>query len=236
MSNSFFKFKQFTIHQHDCAMKVTTDACLQGAWTPIIPEVKRVLDAGTGTGLLSLMIRQRAVDAKIDALEIDEEAYKLAWQNINATTFAGSIQVIHGDVRTLLETLTYDLIICNPPFFDKSLLGPNNKRNAVRHTLTFSYTDICNMICKHLSFNGYASVLLPYQELGTWNELLKDSRLYLNRILLIRPRAGKEINRFIALCSKQESGLQEEELVIYNADNSYTQNAINLLKPYYLNL
>ena len=236
MSNSFFKFKQFTIHQQDCAMKVSTDACIQGAWTPVLPGMKKVLDAGTGTGLLSLMLMQRAHDAMIDAIEIDEDAYKLAKLNVNLTPWADQIRVIQGDLRSALNNETYDLVICNPPFFNNSLLGPNNKRNAVRHTLTFSYSDICTMLCKHLNACGYASVLLPYPELPAWQKLLQESGLFLNRILFIKPKEAKARNRFIAICSKQESALQEEELVIYNTDNSYTQKALYLLKPYYLNL
>src|SRR5262245_25570320 len=123
MSNTFFQFKQFRIEQDKCAMKVSTDACIQGAWTPIEENVRNVLDIGTGTGLLSLMLAQRKPGIRIEAIEIEEQAYKQAAENVAYSPWAEQIHVIPGDVRNDSLNRKFDLIVCNPPFFQNSLLG-----------------------------------------------------------------------------------------------------------------
>ncbi|MGN6568280.1 MAG: tRNA1(Val) (adenine(37)-N6)-methyltransferase, partial [Flavipsychrobacter sp.] len=142
MSNQYFQFKQFRIEQDKCAMKVSTDACIQGAWTPIHDHVRHVLDIGTGTGLLSLMLAQRDPRMHIDAVELDEQAATQAKENIVSSPFSERIDIIHGDAKEYQANQQYDLIICNPPFFQNSLLGDNSKRNTARHTLSFSYEDL----------------------------------------------------------------------------------------------
>src|SRR5205085_2984467 len=122
-SNSYFQFKQFRVQQEATAMKVSTDACIQGAWTPIEPFVKNVLDIGTGTGLLSLMVAQRNNHILIDAIELDENAAQQATENIHASPWGDRINIVNGDIRNYTFNRQYDLIICNPPFFQNSLLG-----------------------------------------------------------------------------------------------------------------
>ncbi|HEX5652644.1 MAG TPA: methyltransferase, partial [Chitinophagaceae bacterium] len=130
MANSWFRFKQFTIHQDRCAMKVTTDACLFGAWvteqilnadklTPIT-EARKILDIGTGSGLLALMLAQQTAHS-IDALEIDQQAFEQARENIQASSWPDSIAMIHADARTFQPEFHYDIIISNPPFYEKEL-------------------------------------------------------------------------------------------------------------------
>eukprot|EP01136_Pigoraptor_vietnamica_P012822 Opistho-1_new@53158 len=117
MSNHYFQFKQFTIHQDKCAMKVSTDACIQGAWTPIANDVVHVLDIGTGTGLLSLMLAQRNSNIHIDAIELDADAARQAQENISASPWADRVDVMQGDVTAYQFAKQYDMVICNPPFF-----------------------------------------------------------------------------------------------------------------------
>src|SRR4051812_8170670 len=117
MSNSYFQFKRFRIDQGSCAMKVTTDACIQGAWCPISPDVKAVLDIGAGTGLLSLMLAQRNDDICIDAIEYDKDAAIQAAGNVLASGWRDRISILYADVRDHRFARRYDLIISNPPFF-----------------------------------------------------------------------------------------------------------------------
>ena len=126
MSNSYFQFKQFIIHQDRCAMKVTTDACLFGAWVAEEDKsekiiTKNVLDIGTGTGLLSLMYAQKNSLANIDAIEIDEDAYIQAKENVAASPFAERINIIHDDIKRFTFSKKYDCIISNPPFYEKEI-------------------------------------------------------------------------------------------------------------------
>ncbi len=236
MSNSYFQFKEFKVQQEASAMKVSTDACILGAWTPVLPHVKCVLDAGTGTGLLSLMLCQKRNDLEIDAVEIDEMACAEAQQNVNQSPWAKQIKLHLNDLRQFELNRQYDLIICNPPFFNNSLLGLQESRNTARHTLNFNYEDLCKLLLRALSNKGYGSILLPVTERKYWEEQLKKYGLFINRLLYIKPNSIKIPNRIISICSKNELPIIEEELVIYNEPGKYTAEAIKLLKPYYLNL
>ena len=236
MSNHYFQFKQFTVHQDKCAMKVSTDACIQGAWTVVADNVKHVLDIGAGTGLLSLMLAQKKSSINIDAIELDADAAQQAKENIDASQWSNRISVIQADVRSYPFSSTYDLIICNPPFFNNSLLGDNADRNNVRHTLSLSYTDLFNALQQLLSADGYASILLPAAEHEIWASIVKGNGWYFEKELHIVPRKGMSHNRVVSVCTPGRVNLQQETLYIYNGDNSYTQQFIDLMQPYYLKL
>ncbi|MCD6064545.1 MAG: methyltransferase small [Flavipsychrobacter sp.] len=235
MSNNYFQFKQFLIRQDKTAMRVSTDACIQGAWTPIGSGVKQVLDIGTGTGLLSLMLAQRNADILIDAIELDAHAAGEALDNVAASPFSERINVTEDDVRDLVLNKQYDLIVCNPPFFRDSLLGPQANRNTARHALSFSYADMFETLQKYLSPEGYASILLPPVEHEKWEEMLQVNGWNVFHRLHVRPRSNNEVNRVVGLCSNGGKGNEVEELVIYE-DKNYTPQFSALLQPFYLKL
>jgi tRNA1Val (adenine37-N6)-methyltransferase len=235
MSNDYFQFKQFLVKQGGAAMKVSTDACIQGAWTPIKPGVKTVLDIGTGTGLLSLMLAQRSNDIDIEAIEIDKNAAEQAAENIDASPWSDRISIIHGDVKTVMPGKRYDLIICNPPFFQNSLLGDTEERNIARHTLSLSYRDLLEVVKQHLEPSGYASVLLPVSENEIWESMLAAEGMKVFRRLLVKPRKDMQPNRVISLCSYKAEMQQPSELVIYD-ESGYTPEFRELLAPFYLKL
>lgn len=235
MSNNYFQFKQFLVKQEKAAMRVSTDACIQGAWTPIESSVKNVLDIGTGTGLLSLMLAQRDDNIAIDAIELDEHAADEANENVTASPFRERINIVQGDIRELSFDKLYDLIICNPPFFRDSLLGPTANRNTARHALSFSYADMFGVLEKFLAPRGYASILLPPVEQEHWEKLLQAHGWNIFHRLHVRPRSGIEVNRVVGLCSPDRRGSNVDELVIYD-DKNYTQQFSALLQPYYLKL
>jgi len=217
-------------------MKVSTDACLQGAWTPIGANVKQVLDAGAGTGLLSLMLAQRNHDIEIDAIELDDNAANQAKENILNSPWAERINVINADIRNYNFKRKYDFILCNPPFFQNSLLGDNVERNNARHTLTLNYTDIIMLMENVLADDGYASVLLPYTELERWQDLLNDKGWPITKQLIVQPRAELKANRVVTICSRKQEGFIDERLTIYTQENKYSGDAVKLLAPFYLNL
>jgi tRNA1Val (adenine37-N6)-methyltransferase len=237
MANQYFQFKQFTIQQDRCAMKVSTDACIQGAWTPIANNVKDILDIGTGTGLLSLMLAQRVSEINIDAIELDIDAAKQAKENVAAAPWNNRIQVWQGDVTTHPFTKQYDTVICNPPFFNNSLLGDTDSRNIARHTLSLSYTDLLTVLNKVLKPEGYASILLPVAEHAEWEMLLVKNNWHIYHRLIIQPKESSVPNRVMSLCSRNKAEETiEENLVIYAGQNEYTPEATELLKPFYLKL
>ncbi len=216
-------------------MKVSTDACLQGAWTPIANNVKSVLDIGAGTGLLSLMLAQRSDRIQVDAIEIDSDASRQAQDNAAATPWSNRVRVLNADVTKHNYSEQYDLAICNPPFFNNSLLGDNDQRNLARHTVSLSYTNLWNVLNQVLKPDGYASIMLPVVEHSEWEELLRANDWHINHRLCIHHRANSSCKRIISLCSR--IGLQsvtEKKLIIYSAPNQYSPEASELLKPFYL--
>lgn len=236
MSNTYFRFKQFLIEQDKCAMKVSTDACILGAWTSINNDVQYALDIGAGTGLLSLMLAQKNEQIHIDAVEIDDDAYIQANENIQSSEWADRIKVHKGDVNTISFLKQFDLIICNPPFFNKSLLSPNEQRNAARHTISLSYEQLLMAIDKNLSEKGNAFILLPYKEGKEFEALLINSDWHVNCRLHIHARVNSAPNRIIIVCSKREDEAETEELYIKDENNNYTERFRELMSPYYLAL
>lgn len=236
MSNSYFEFRQMRIEQDQCAMKVSTDACIQGAWTPISTQIKTVLDVGCGTGLLSLMLAQRNNELHIDALEIDHLAAKQAKENVANSKFSHQISVIECDAKTWKKESYYDLIICNPPFFSQSLKGNNPSRNTARHNDEFSFDDLLNVIDINLKNDGTASILLPFSELKRWESALSKTTFIATRSLLIKPFKHQMPNRVIMILSKKEGTNMKEELVIYQEPKQYSSEFTDLLRPFYLHL
>jgi tRNA1Val (adenine37-N6)-methyltransferase len=237
MPNDYFRFKQFAIQQDACAMKVSTDACIQGAWTAVADNVKRIMDIGAGTGLLSLMLAQRSgSDVRIDAVELDEAAARQAAENIAASPWSERITVAQGDVVTLPLLQQYDMVICNPPFFNNSLRGVDAQRNMARHTHTLGYVALLQSLERALQPNGYASILLPVAEHAVWQQLLGRAGWYITKELWVRPNDAKPANRVVSICSRSRAETVNEELCIYNADRTYTSGFAALLTGYYLAL
>lgn len=236
MSQSVFHFQQFSIHQDRCGMKVTTDACIQGAWTPISSHVSRILDIGTGTGLLSLMLAQRtSEDVQIDAVEIDPDAADQANENISHSPWANRIKLIQGDIRNYVTTYTYDLIICNPPFFRNSLQAPHKGRNIARHDVHLSLEDLHAAICKLLSPNGFASIILPDTAIGIW-ENISCAQVGCNfRQLHIKPYPQKPASRIVTLYTpyQQKTECAVEFLSVRENSQQYTLAYQDLLSSFY---
>lgn len=237
MSNSYFRFKQFTIHQDRCAMKVSTDACIQGAWVPVPDNVQHILDIGAGTGLLSLMLAQRtAAHVQIDALELDSDAAMQASENIADSPWKDRVHVIAADARTYIFDKKYQLIICNPPFFNNSLLGPDDTRNNVRHTLSLNYQELFKIISNVLDVSGTATVLLPAVEHAIWEGIVKAHGWNFSRLLQVYPKAGVAYNRVISICCRETVDITTTEILQIYENGGYTPAFTALLKPYYLKL
>jgi tRNA1Val (adenine37-N6)-methyltransferase len=237
MSNQYFQFKQFRIDQQHCAMKVTTDACTQGAWTPVQSGVQHILDIGTGTGLLSLMLAQRTQGTVIDAIEYDIDAAQQAVENVSASPWHDRINIIEGDVCTHKFDRNYDLIITNPPFFNNSLLSDNAEKNKARHTISLSYEELIRVINENLADDGYVSVLLPYPEYLQWRSLLETNGYFEIDKLNVRHTAQSAIKRVVSICRKRQlDELRETTLTIKGDDNKYTPEFTKLLAPFYLDL
>jgi tRNA1Val (adenine37-N6)-methyltransferase len=232
MPNPHFTFKKFTIHQDQTAMKVTTDSCILGAYTDV-RGAKSILDIGTGTGLLSLMIAQRS-EAKIDTIEIDKSAYNQAVVNVNESIFKEKITIHNSSIQDYISEKFYDLIISNPPFFQNHLKSETESRNNSLHTDTLSFEDLLSSVLRLLSPNGTFVVLLPMYESSVFEQLAILQELYPQKKLTIHHRKGSKILRIITTFGRIKKEIINEELIIKNPDESYTPDFQVLLRDYYL--
>lgn len=236
MANTYFQFKQFTIHQDRCAMKVGTDGVVLGAWSEPA-TAQRILDIGTGTGLIALMVAQRT-GAFIDAIDIDEEAYIQAKGNANASAFSQRIQVYHSSLQAFKEhpaAGTYDLIISNPPYFSNSLKSPDRQRTTARHTDTLSLDDLIRDSAELLNPTGRISLILPSEGKTDLSRIAEQHHLYITRLTDLFPTPASMPKRFLVeLSDTPNPGFQEESLTIEIARHTYTPEYRALTKEYYL--
>lgn len=236
MPNAYFQFKQFTIWQNACAMKVTTDACLFGAWaaqkfTALTPS--SILDIGTGTGLLSLMIAQQN-NAIIHTVEIDANAAKQAQENIQQSSWQANIHVHHSNIETFNFPSTFDCIISNPPFFQNDLKSNNAARNTALHSEQLSLESLYTNIQRLLNPNGYYAVLLPTHRVASFMQIAQEDYL----IEEVKVHQTVKHNAFRSLLLFSKSNIQPtkaETIFIKDDNNNYTASFVELLKPYYLN-
>lgn len=237
MSNTWFQFRQFRVEQDNCAMKITTDACIQGAWTPIMPFVHRVLDIGAGTGLLSLMLAQRNADIVIDAVEYDNDAAIQAEANVGASPWYPRIKVMHLDVRGYVAPAKYEMIICNPPFFTGSLLSGKESQDKARHDVSLSAQQLLQAVTDNLADDGYLSLLLPYTEYLLWKEPAEKFGLYDVRCLHINHKPDATVKRVVAILARRTTAPAEKEmLTIKETEKEYTEHFKELLGAFYLHL
>lgn len=234
MPKNSFTFKQFTITQDRCAMKVCTDACIFGASTDV-ENVNRILDIGTGTGLLSLMLAQRT-NAQIEAVEIDEDAYQQAVMNVKTSPFSEKITIFHQRTQDFVGISNYDLIVSNPPFYQQSLKSADAKANKALHAVELSFDDLIDSVIRLLSLDGKFVVLLPPFEIEKLIQIAQKKGLYLSKKLLIRHDESKAIFRVIATFqTSQIPDLEEKTLIIHKKDGkTYSNEFRDLLKDYYL--
>ena len=163
MPNPYFAFKQFTVRHDRCAMKVGTDGVLLGAWTDL-SHSRRILDIGTGTGLIALMLAQRCMDARITAIDLDSAAVEQAQENIQASPWKDRIEALQQDICTYHPNGTFDTIVSNPPYFIDSLKCPDGQRSTARHTDTLDADRLIGKVSELLTSDGRFSIILPAEQ------------------------------------------------------------------------
>jgi tRNA1Val (adenine37-N6)-methyltransferase len=234
VGNSYFRFKQFQVNQEKAGMKVCTDSCLFGAY--IAPDnAQNILDIGSGTGLLSLMVAQRS-SAEIDAVELDPDAASQTEENFNNSPWKDRLRIYSTSIQDYCTTTSksYDLILSNPPFFSNHLLSPNPKLNKALHNTTLSLSELSVCVAHLLSPEGRFYVLLPPYEGSLLEEHLNTSKLFLNHRLEVKDKSEGKIIRVIDCYSRKPEGATKKLLTIKNTDGQYTPEFSDLLRPYYL--
>lgn len=234
MGNSHFSFKQFTIHQDQCAMKVTTDACLFGAWVNSkAMAAERMLDIGAGTGLLSLMMAQ-ARPVEIDAVEIEEGCYEQLCNNIKQSPFASIINPVKADIRLWGAERNYDLIISNPPFHESQLRSDRNTINIARHSDGLTLKELFTQVAQMMKTNGRFYLLMPYYRKEECIEVAISVSLFPSCIALAKQSTVHEPFRVMFEFSALQGPLVKEEITIKKNASEYTDAFNLLLKDYYL--
>lgn len=237
MPNDFFEFKQFRIKQDKCAMRVSTDAVLLGAW--VVPNgSKTILDIGTGTGVIALMLAQKS-SATIIAIDIDKESTEQARDNANNSPFRNNVTVYHQSFQDLSLQYSdkFDLIVTNPPYFIDSLKNSSDTRTHARHTDSLSFSDLLCGVKKLLSEKGKFCLILPTKEAALFRDLAQSKGLYLSKLLRIRTRLEKDTEkRHLMQFEFKETEFSEATLVIEaDSHRNYTAEYKDLTKDYYLN-
>lgn len=216
-------------------MKVTTDACALGAWVPLEP-CHRILDIGTGTGVLALFAAQRAADAKIDAVELDPVAAEQARRNVDASPYRDRIKVYTTDIATFTPAYRYDRLICNPPFFQDSTLNTCSRLSQARHNITLSLPALLAACSRLLQPTGSAFLLLPAEEALQAIERLPTVDLYLRHKLALQSQPGDTPHRLILGLSPSEGDITDAALTLYRAHPVHTREAGQLFYPFYTRL
>lgn len=218
-----FQFKQFAIQQELCAMKVGTDGVLLGAWAK---GGQRILDAGTGTGVIALMMAQRYPEAQVTAIDIDEGAVRQSQQNVAVSPFAAQVTVLQ---ETLQEHQgAYDAIVSNPPFFIDSLAAPDEQRNMARHTQTLTYAELMQAAYRLLSGDGELSVVVPFD----YRQRMEDEAIFVgffpSRVCAVKTTERKPAKRYLLAFRKHPCPCEKEELTIGSEDYQALTSAFYL--------
>ena len=243
-----FTFKQFQIQHDKTAMKVGTDGVLLGAWTPIHNHPFSILDIGTGTGLIALMLAQRTsaehpslqgeLAKQIDALEIDENAYEQAVNNFENSPWSDRLFCFHAGLDEFVEEPEdeYDIIVSNPPFYTEDFISGDESRDQARFESSMPFNDLIEAADLLLSENGIFSVIIPFKEESNFIVLANDFELYPFKITRVKGTPTSEIKRTLMAFSRQIKDVITDELVIEISRHEYTSEYIALTKDFYLKM
>ena len=236
-----FKFKQFSIQQEKSAMKVGTDGVLLGAWAPLINNPYNILDIGSGTGLISLMMAQRSHAEQIDAIEIEENAYEECVDNFENSPWADRLFCYHAGLDEFVEELQeideeYDIIVSNPPFYSEDYKTDDESRDLARFADALPFDELVEAAYLLLSENGIFSVIIPYSAEEEFIALAKQSLLFPLKITRVKGTPTSEIKRSLLAFTRIEQTPIMDELVIETARHQYTPEYIELTKEFYLKM
>lgn len=232
-----FQFKQFSVEQDRCAMKVGTDGVLLGAWTDV-GAAKMILDIGTGTGVISLMLAQRNDKAIVHGVEVDEQASQQAQENMDNSPFSERLTSFHIDIQTYMRVTDrkYDLIVSNPPFFSGGTLSASQDKTNVRHTVKLPHGDLLLAVKQLLNQDGKFCVILPLIEGLRFKELAERTGLFCTKMTEVRPKAEKAVERLLLQFENNEKLMLQNQLVIQAKDgrHDFTEEYANLLRDFYI--
>ena len=236
---SKFQFKKFAVEQDRCAMKIGTDGVLLGAWAPIENNPFSILDIGTGTGIIALMLAQRSGATQIDALEIDEDAYEQATDNFENSPWNDRLFCFHAALDEFVEEPEdeYDLIISNAPFYTEDYKSDNEQRDLARFSDAMPFEDLIEAADLLLSENGIFAVIIPFKEEERFIDLCAEVELFPVKATRVKGSPKTPIVRSLLAFKRYElSVLEADELIIEINRHEYTDEYIELTKDFYLKM
>jgi tRNA1Val (adenine37-N6)-methyltransferase len=233
-----FQFKQFTVNQDQCAMKVGTDGVLLGAWTSLRNNPQSVLDIGAGTGLIALMLAQRSPTSDIEALEIDAAAYEQCVDNFEASPWADRLFCYHAGLDEFVDEMDsdYDTIVSNPPFYVENVSSGNAKRDNARQSQSLPFDELLQGAAALLGPNGTFSTIIPFKEERRFMALAKEFQLYPNRICRVLGHPKAEVKRSLLEFGFGQNRVEKDQLVIEHERHVYTDEYVALTKEFYLRM
>ncbi|MGB3344323.1 MAG: methyltransferase [Aequorivita sp.] len=245
--NKPFKFKQFTVEQDRCAMKIGTDGVLLGAWVSVENNPFSILDIGAGTGIIALQLAQRSHAEMIDALEIDEDAYEQCVDNFENSPWGDRLFCYHASLEEFTEEVDdkYDLIISNPPFYSPPLpsafppKGENNisdSRKLARFNDALPFDELIESASLLLSDEGVFAVIIPRKEEESFIAMALEVNLFPKRICRVRGNVESEEKRSMLEFSFVNISPKIENLIIETSRHNYTEEYINLVRDFYLKM
>ncbi len=233
-----FKFKEFTVNQDRCAMKIGTDGVLLGAWASVTQQPNTVLDIGAGTGVLSLQLAQRCTAQLIDAVEIDSNAFEQCTDNFEQSPWADRLYCYHAAIQEYASQIEekYDLIVSNPPFYNDQYKSGDPQRDTARFTdaLPFNHLVIC--VAQLLEESGTFAVIIPKKSETEFIAVAAKANLFPKRICSVFGSPNSEAKRILIEFSFNKSAVKTSELIIETSRHKYTQDYIKLTKDFYLNM
>lgn len=233
-----FQFKQFKIEQDRCAMKVGTDGVLLGAWTPLINNPFNILDIGTGTGLIALMLAQRSNAEQIDAIEIDDDAYEQATENFESSPWNDRLYCYHAGLDEFVDEVEeeFDLIVSNPPFYTDEYKSGDEQRDSARFEDSLPFEELVEAADFFLSDNGIFTLIVPFKEEEKIISLCQERELFPLKITRVKGTPTTEIKRSLLAFSRIEQEPLIDELIIETARHQYTPEYIELTRDFYLKM
>ncbi|AWM13880.1 methyltransferase [Flavobacterium sp. NRK F10] len=235
-----FRFKQFSINQERTAMKVGTDGVLLGAWSPLKNSPYNILDIGSGTGLIALMLAQRSHAEQIDALEIDENAYEECVENFENSPWNDRLFCYHADLTTFTEEFfeeeEYDLIVSNPPFYTDAYKSQNTGRDLARFEEALPFEELIECTVALLSEKGVFSVIIPFKEEEHFITICQSFDLYPFQITRVKGTPETEIKRSLLAFSFENKETEISSLTIETNRHEYTAEYVELTQAFYLKM
>ena len=233
-----FQFKQFIIHQNKTAMKVGTDGVLLGSWAKISAKAERILDIGTGTGLIALMMAQRSVAKVVDAVELNEAAYQQAAENFKGSNWSERLFCYHSSFQEFSNEMkgNYDLIVSNPPFHISTHKTVLEDRGMARHSYRLPFSELLLGVAKLLNKKGSCAFIIPFSAQNNFITLAEKNGLFPFQITHVKGNNESPIKRSLLQFSFVKNEILKKELVIENSRHIYTKDYIELVKDFYLKM